>query len=103
MSRKFVDYDPVFGVTNTFHALGDGKYVSEDVFDAAPTVELNKALFNDAPKRWKHDANNHIASIPLPIYFDLKRKGVVGDQKRLFKWLEDPDNRAFRTRPGKLA
>jgi hypothetical protein len=102
MSKRFVAHDPLFGVSNHFHALGDGKYVSEDVFDAAPTVDLNKRLFNDAPKGWKHDANNHIASIPLPLYFDLRRKGVVADRKAFLKWLSDPDNRHFRTRPGNL-
>jgi hypothetical protein len=102
MSKKFVEYDPLTGVTNYFHALGNGQYVSEDVVDVAPTKDVNTRLFNDADKRWKHDANNHIASIPLPIYFDLKRKGIVADRKAFLKWLSDPDNRVFRTRPGNI-
>lgn len=102
MSKRFVAYDPLFGVANYHHSIGDGKYVSEDVVDIAPTKDLNKALFNDAPKGWKHDANNHIASIPLPIYFQLKRQGKVDDRKAFLKWLSDPDNAVFRTRPGRL-
>lgn len=101
MSKKFVEYDPLTGVTNYFHSMGDGTYVSEDVVDIEPTKDMNRKLFNDAPKRWK-DTNNHIASIPLPIYFDLKRKGVVADRKAFLKWLQDPDNAVFRTRPGRL-
>jgi len=101
MSKKFVEYDPLTGVTNYFHALGDGTYVSEDVVDIEPTKDLNRKLFNDAPTRWK-DTNNHIASIPLPIYFDLKRKGVVADRKAFLKWLQDPDNSVFRVRPGRF-
>lgn len=102
MSKKFVEHDPLTGVTNYFHSLGDGKFVSEDVVDIAPTKDANAKLYNDAPKRWKHDANNHIASIPLPIYFDLKRQGIVADRKAFLKWLSDPDNRVFRTRPGRI-
>lgn len=103
MSRRFVDYDPLFGVTNYHHDLGDGKYASEDVVDLASTRDLNSALYNDAPRHWKKDANNHIASIPLPLYFDLKRQGIVADRKAFLKWLDNPDNRVFRTRPGRLA
>lgn len=102
MSKKFVAHDPLFGVTNYFHALGDGKYVSEDVVDIAPTKDLNKALFNDADKGWKKDANNHIASIPLPIYFQLKRQGIVEDRKKFLKWIQDADNAVFRVKPGRL-
>jgi len=101
MSKKFVAHDPLFGVTNYFHEIEPGKYASEDVFDAAPTVETNKKLFNET-RKWNQDGNNHIASIPLPLYFELKRKGIVDDRKAFLKWLSDPDNRFFRTREGKI-
>lgn len=102
MAKKLVSHDPLFGVTNYHHKVEDGKYVSEDTVDLAPTRDLNTALYNDASKHWKKDLNNHIASIPLPIYFDLKRRGVVDDRKAFLRWLEDGDNRVFRTRPGRL-
>jgi hypothetical protein len=102
MSKKFVDYDPLTGVTNYFHAMGDGSYVSEDVVDVMPTRETNKALFNDAPTRWKQDGYNHVASIPPTIWFELKRSGIADDEKALLKWIQDPDHSVFRTRPGRL-
>jgi len=41
-----------------------------------------------------------VASIPLSIYYDLKRQGIVDDPVRLKRWLNDSDNKYFRTRGG---
>jgi len=41
-----------------------------------------------------------VASIPMNIYFDLKQRGILNDQKKMKQWLNDPDNKYFRTRPG---
>lgn len=43
-----------------------------------------------------------VASIPLNVYFDLKQKGVVDDQAAFRRWLNDRDNRYFRTHPGAI-
>lgn len=42
------------------------------------------------------------ASIPMSLYVDLMRKGIFKDQKSIRRWLNDPDNRAFRVSGGKL-
>lgn len=61
-------------------------------------VEINRAEFNDAPARWGD--GQRVASIPMTVYWELKRTGIVDDQAALRRWLNDPDNRFFRTRPG---
>ena len=66
--------------------------------DVTGIVEMNKADFNDAPARWGD--GKRVASIPMAIYWELKRTGVADDQAALRRWLNDPDNRHFRTRPG---
>ena len=38
-----------------------------------------------------------VASIPLVIWRQLQRLGITNDEQALFKWLNDPDNRVFRT------
>jgi hypothetical protein len=43
-----------------------------------------------------------VATLPLSVYYQLKREGIADDPKRLAKWMNDPDNRAFRTRGGRL-
>jgi hypothetical protein len=43
-----------------------------------------------------------VASIPLSVYYELKRQGIADDPKALRKWLNQSENRAFRTREGTL-
>jgi len=102
MAKIDTSYDPVTGIIETYHLNGDGKLVVEHGFDLEPTKRANKALFNERDNKWKGDANHHIASIPLPVYFQLKRR-IGNDKKAFLKWLEDPDNRVFKTKPGRLA
>jgi hypothetical protein len=33
---------------------------------------------------------------------ELKQQGIIDDPKALRRWLNDPDNRYFRTRPGRV-
>jgi hypothetical protein len=43
-----------------------------------------------------------VASIPLSVYYELKRQGIADDPKALRKWLNQSENQAFRTREGTL-
>ena len=50
---------------------------------------------------------NKIASIPHTAIDNLNKMGIMQgfaiiDQKRMFAWLNDPDNRFFRTKKGHL-
>ena len=66
-------------------------------------AEDNKATFKQFDERadWKGDMHK-VASIPMSIFYDLKRKGILDDPVAMKKWLNDPDNRVFRTRPGQV-
>jgi hypothetical protein len=91
------------------HATDDGGVVLETVQDVSGIVEQNKTEFNsfDERERWHDDVFNKIASIPLTVIDDLNHKGImrgfhVLDEKAFKAWLNNPDNRFFRTRPGKV-
>jgi len=92
------------------HADGDGGLVIETRQDVSGIVESNKREFNSYDERAKwsdHMFGNKVASIPLTVIDDLNKKGImrgfhVLDQKAFTKWLNEPDNRYFRTRPGVL-
>ena len=60
----------------------------------------NKREYNETPNKYR-DVNK-VASIPLSVYYELKRKGIADDPKGFRKWLNDGDNRVFRTRAGTL-
>lgn len=40
--------------------------------------------------------------IPLQVWMKLKQEGIAQDPKRLRAWLNDPDNRYFRTYDGNV-
>lgn len=106
MYSRLFDEDPLTGSRTIFHH--DGENITfETINDFTDLVEANKASMNvfDERARFKNDLNR-VASIPLEILFELKRKGVLGDnfmvldQKAFKRWINDSDNKAFRTRPG---
>ena len=76
--------------------------------DLTPYIEANKEAYNNADSKWSDRVfGNRIASIPNIVIDQLNKDGIMQgfaiiDQPRFFKWLNDPDNRFFRTKPGKL-
>lgn len=101
MSRIF-DESPELGITRYWHYdESTDTAVIETRQDVTDVVESNKSAFNSAETGWKGDMHK-VASIPLNVYFDLKEKGILDDQNALRAWLNDPDNRYFRTKPGRV-
>lgn len=99
MADKVFDVDPLSGITSYWHyddatdtALIEKRQDVSDILDA------NKAEFNEDHGRYGEWTK--IASIPLSVYYDLKAKGIVDDPVAMKRWLNDADNRFFRTRPG---
>jgi hypothetical protein len=92
------------------HTADDGGIVIESSQDVGGIIESNKAQFNsyDERAKWSDQLfGNKIASVPLVVIDDLNKKGImrgfhVVDQARFKEWLNNPDNRAFRTRPGRV-
>ena len=65
-----------------------------------PTIDQNTAQRNLAQSGWKGDWH-HIGSVPLNIFHDqLAEATRQGDDRYLSKWLNDSDNRAWRTKDG---
>lgn len=103
-SRPF-DYDPFTGLKSTFHwDSTTGKFTIEEKQDVEPVIELAKESYNafDERARWGDDLLIHVGFLPPVIYADLQKRGILDDPERLRAWLNDRDNRAFRTRPGRL-
>lgn len=104
MYSKLFDIDPVTGVKKMWHYDGDkDEAIIETVVDATDVIEENKAAYNQIDEKagWKGDMHK-VASIPMALFYDLKKQGIIDDQARLKAWLNDPENRFFRTRPGRV-
>jgi len=90
------------------HADGDGGIIIETRQDISAILEQNKKEYNsfDEKARWSDELfGNKIASIPITVIDDLNAKGImrgfaVLDEKRFKAWLNERDNRVFRTRTG---
>mgnify|MGYP003111220019 CR=1 FL=1 len=98
--KRLFSSDPSTGITKYWHVTGSGEYVVETQQDVSAIANANKRQYDDTPS--KHGDMNKVASIPLSVYYQLKREGIADDPSALKKWLNDGDNKVFRTRAGTL-
>jgi hypothetical protein len=99
---RVVAVDKDSGFEQVMHVDNDtGAITLHNRQDVTAIVEHNKRLFNANESGWKGDFHK-VASIPLSLYYELQRKGILNDEKALKKWLQDPDNRVFRTKHGSI-
>ena len=103
--RRVLDSDPATGITQWFH-FDDvtGDFGLETQQDVTALIESTKGAFNPVGERepWAGDLHR-IASIPMSIYYELaKISNNFKDERVVCKWLNDKDNRVFRTRPGRI-
>jgi len=93
----------------------ENKYHFEDVQDIQPIIDMNKKesnLGNEALRMrvelGKHAGMTKVASIPLVVVQQLAQKGIMNqaggikDKEAFKKWLNDPDNRFFKTYNGNI-
>lgn len=108
MTRRLLGHDTLTGVTEWFHMNDDDDtFTVETTQDATDIVELNKfqaSHFSSGRDSWGDgfDHRTKVASIPLNVYMDLKKRGILRDPVAFKRWLNDGDNAAFRTRPGTI-
>lgn len=98
------DHDPISG-RSVWHSDADGVDRFRVDYPIEATLAENQAIRNMASKAWKGDYHL-IASVPLNLLHDenigLMEASRQGDDAYLSKWLNDPDNRAWRTKEGRV-
>jgi hypothetical protein len=103
MEKRFFDSNPELGITRTFHYDADtDEAMIQTQQDVTGVIEENKSEFNQVDERATWGELSKVASIPLSLYYQLKSEGKLDDQAYMKRWLNDPENRHFRTRPGKV-
>ena len=108
MTKRLFDYDPLTGTKQWFHWNDDDTFTIQTEQPIDDLIEANKASFNSftsARDTWGSEIGHRtrVASIPMNVYLDLKKRGVLKDEAALARWLDDPDNAVFRTRPGRIS
>lgn len=97
---ELLDYDPVTQKSVWGMEDGDKIIIREDQpVDAL--IALNKMAFNNAASHWRGDWHR-VASIPLNVLYNSGMDEAIGqkDDRWTAKWLNDSDNRAWRTKGG---
>lgn len=110
MDRRLFDRNDAFGITRYSHYDEDRDLLIVETWqDAQAIIDQNAAQRLGTDKHTRYgDGMQKVATIPLNILEDLMQKKVLvpgGDgegNKRLRAWLNDADNRAFRTREGQV-
>ena len=103
IEKKILDYDPFLGITEYFYYDTDtDKCIVQQVQDTTHIVEQNKAQLAQSHSRDRWGDMQKVATIPMSIWADLNAKGITTDKAAFRKWLNDPENRFFRTREGKV-
>lgn len=102
---RLFDTDPLFGIVRLWHyddendtATIETRQGAADRYDNL--IDQNNAYRNQTSRRTPYKDVTHVARVPLVILEELMRKGITKDKKAMKKWLNDPDNRVFRTREG---
>lgn len=98
------EYDPVTG--RTVWQLFDGEKTVFRIDTPVQTaIDQNTAFRNAAPDGWKGDYHR-VASVPMQLLYDdnlgLNKAIQQGDDKYMSRWLNDSDNRAWRTKDGRV-
>jgi hypothetical protein len=98
MSRLILNHDPSNGITTYYHydqATGLSEVWDEQ--DVDTIIEHNKRSQTADRGRFGDGLGDRVATIPLVVLGELDRQGITRDRKAFARWLNDSDNRFFRT------
>lgn len=96
------DYDVKMGRQVWYRENADGTTTFRTDYEVRDTIEANTEMRNAASKGFAGDWHK-VASIPLGVYYDkLHEASKQDDQAFINRFLNDSDNRAWRTKEGKL-
>lgn len=103
MSGILFEYDALTDTTQKFYwDPVTERFTITDVQRVDDLLDMNQALRNTDAKANKSSMMRRVASVPLNIYMELKQKGIIDDPKKLREWLNNSDNRAWRTNDMKV-
>lgn len=99
---ELMEFDPVSG--RSIWSYFDGqKTVYRTDYPVQATMTENEAVRNEADRAWRGDWHR-VASIPLNVAHDsgLVAAQTQGDDKFVKRFLNDSENRAWRTKEGRI-
>ena len=105
---KILGTDKIKKRQSIAHNTDDGIVIATEQ-DITEIIEQNKREYNASSTTWGDGDvfSNKIASIPFTVIDELNKQKImrgfhVVDSKRFKAWLNNPDNRFFRTKQGNV-
>lgn len=85
--------------------IQDGQLITHTVTNVDAVIADNKRLYNSGDGYSESRDMQRLAQLPMSVFWDLVARGIVNNPddpygKRFTKWLNDPDNKYFRTSKG---
>lgn len=104
---QLIEYDPdMLRATFARPAVQNGVSGMEikTEYYVDPTIEANKIELNNQASGWKGDYHKVASLSPAIAYGEgyIAQALKDGDDRAISKWLNDSDNRAWRTKEGKV-
>lgn len=103
--KKVLSFDPFTGKKLVATDDGEGGLIIQSSQDVTAILEHNKAEYNQKSASDKWGDFTKVASLPYQIVDLLNQRGImrgfaVVNETEFRRFLNDPENRFFRTRPG---
>lgn len=97
--RKLLRVDPLTG-TAQYVEYDDNddtfRFIQEQ--DHQSIADFNRGQYNEPNDRWGD--MQRVATLPMALWLKLFQDGILNDPKAIRRWLNDPDHKDFRARPG---
>lgn len=98
---RVLDTDPIMKTRTMFHTDVDGNFRIWTEQDVDQVTDIAREEYKMGRRRF-NDFATHVARVPVAVWEHWVKQGITKDPERLRKALNDPDNRYFRTMPGRL-
>jgi hypothetical protein len=93
-----LSYDAHSGTLQKMHITNDQKLIFESTVNIDDLAERNKFDRDSISRNEKlPDGMVRVANLPMIVYHDLKRRGILDDKKAIRKWILSEEARPFRT------
>lgn len=92
-----IDADPWSGSIQKMHITTDQKLVLETTTNIDALAEENKAIRNEVSRTSKTGDMVLAARLPMSVYLDLQKRGILHDKAAMRKWLASEDAAPFKT------
>ena len=101
--KRLFNRDPDFGITEWFtYDESSDKFSLTIEQDVGAQVESNRQAYNSVTSLDRWGDGKVVARVPLSIYTKWMVEGKDKDDAFLRRWVNDPENKYFRVRPGRI-